>query len=218
VQLNGVTLSSPSALAEPDMDAASGGTWFIAASGATVGNGAATKLSEVSIVGQAVLDDVVLRDVLPMVDECGCAVDSRTFVITVLPAEQQGELDSDGDGIPDAWEQAHGLNPNNADDAALDSDGDGFTNYEEYIAGTDPRDADSFLRAERIAVGSTTVGVKFRSVEGRVYGLESRDSLDAGTWSKVVDNVSGTGNAIEIIDPAPAVTARFYRLSVSLEQ
>ena len=32
--------------------------------------------------------------------------------------------DSDGDGMPDGWEAAHGLNPG-LDDAALDADGDG---------------------------------------------------------------------------------------------
>jgi hypothetical protein len=47
--------------------------------------------------------------------------------------------DADGDGIPDAWETAHGLNPNNAADAALDPDGDGFTNLQEYQNGTDPQ-------------------------------------------------------------------------------
>src|SRR5205823_2863442 len=43
-------------------------------------------------------------------------------------------VDSDHDGMPDAWEVAHGLNPN-VDDSALDQDGDGYTNIEEYING-----------------------------------------------------------------------------------
>jgi hypothetical protein len=47
-------------------------------------------------------------------------------------------LDSDGDGMPDAWEEAHGLNPHDASDAAGDKDNDGYTNIEEYLNGTDP--------------------------------------------------------------------------------
>jgi hypothetical protein len=42
--------------------------------------------------------------------------------------------DSDRDGMPDAWELARGLNPNNPADAARDS-GDGYTNIEKYING-----------------------------------------------------------------------------------
>ena len=51
-----------------------------------------------------------------------------------LPAPK----DSDGDGMPDAWEVKYGLNPHDAADASLDKDKDGYTNVEEYLNGTDP--------------------------------------------------------------------------------
>ena len=41
--------------------------------------------------------------------------------------------DTDGDGMPDAWEQKTGLDANNADDRNGDQDGDGYTNLEEYL-------------------------------------------------------------------------------------
>jgi hypothetical protein len=53
-----------------------------------------------------------------------------------------GELDSDGDGMPDDWEKLHGFNPISADDADQDADLDGFSNIEEYRAGTDPKNKD----------------------------------------------------------------------------
>ncbi|MGN0856831.1 MAG: hypothetical protein ACI4QJ_05475 [Candidatus Spyradenecus sp.] len=55
--------------------------------------------------------------------------------------------DSDKDGLPDAWEVAHGLNPHDPSDAQRDSDGDGQTNLEEYNAGTHPLVADLWERS-----------------------------------------------------------------------
>lgn len=43
--------------------------------------------------------------------------------------------DRDQDGMPDAWEVAHGLDPDNPDDGRGDRDGDGYTNVEEYLNG-----------------------------------------------------------------------------------
>jgi hypothetical protein len=42
-------------------------------------------------------------------------------------------LDSDRDGMPDAWEADRGLDPSSADDAG-DDDKDGYTNIEEYLS------------------------------------------------------------------------------------
>lgn len=55
--------------------------------------------------------------------------------------EYKGEprVDSDGDGMPDAWEIKYGLNPNDPSDANGDINGDGYTNIEKYINGIDPR-------------------------------------------------------------------------------
>ncbi len=53
----------------------------------------------------------------------------------VHPALTAGALplDTDGDGIPDAWESAHGLNPKDAKDANLDLNGNGYSALEEWL-------------------------------------------------------------------------------------
>jgi hypothetical protein len=48
-------------------------------------------------------------------------------------------VDTDRDGMPDAWERRHGLDPHNPADGIADPDRDGYTSLEEYLNGTDPR-------------------------------------------------------------------------------
>ena len=54
--------------------------------------------------------------------------------------EYSGEpyIDSDGDGMPDDWEQRYGLDPNDLTDASTDLNEDGYTNIEDFINGLDP--------------------------------------------------------------------------------
>ncbi len=59
--------------------------------------------------------------------------------------QYQGEpcQDSDSDGMPDAWETDHGLNPQDATDAAGDTDGDGYTNIEAFLYKLAPDDLEA---------------------------------------------------------------------------
>ena len=48
-------------------------------------------------------------------------------------------VDTDHDGMPDAWELRHGFDPGNPADGVGDPDKDGYTSLEEFLNGTDPR-------------------------------------------------------------------------------
>ncbi len=61
----------------------------------------------------------------------------------LLDSTDPTSLDSDGDGIPDAWEINYGLNPLDPNDAELDPDNDGLINRDEYYWGTDPINPDT---------------------------------------------------------------------------
>ncbi len=74
----------------------------------------------------------------PAVDNYQSSTYSEAFV-------RKWDLDSDDDGMPDAFELANGLDPLNSDDAQRDNDGDGYTNVEEFLAGSDPNVPDASL-------------------------------------------------------------------------
>lgn len=123
--------------------------------------------------------------------------------------------DTDGDGMPDNYENAHGLNPSSAGDANQDSDGDGLTNLQEFKAGTDPQNATSRLRITSITRATGDVQIGFSSVIGKTYRLEYRGDLLTGSWSTLSDQIFGTGAIIQITDPgAVGFTKRFYRAVV----
>jgi predicted transcriptional regulator len=61
-----------------------------------------------------------------------------TIFIFTSNAQAQDTLDTDGDGMPDEWEQENGFNSTDPSDAQEDRDGDALINVEEFIRGTDP--------------------------------------------------------------------------------
>ena len=72
-------------------------------------------------------------------------IDQSTISENVISNEKTKTLDSDGDGMTDAWENSYGyaLNEEDSSDANKDNDKDGLINIKEFQYHTDPTNPDS---------------------------------------------------------------------------
>jgi hypothetical protein len=133
------------------------------------------------------------------------------------PGQSFGSSDSDGDGLPDAWEQEFGtfvFIP----DANDDPDGDGLTNGQEYLAGTHPNVASSALRFSQIAAQNGNVVLQFLASSNRTYSLLFKTSLDAPQWSKLSDiSAHPTNRVVNLTNAVPGDAQRFYRLVTPIQ-
>ncbi|ALC17042.1 hypothetical protein DSOUD_2278 [Desulfuromonas soudanensis] len=129
-----------------------------------------------------------------------------TFLPTSAPA-----LDSDKDGLPDVYENAHGLDPLVATDALSDLDGDGISNFAEFAAGTDPNNNQDEPGVPGLTVLPSTVvsgtgpvsltvgnlptgGVVILSL---TFDADNSGTVNGDEWPMVVEGVADGGTAGE---------------------
>jgi T5SS/PEP-CTERM-associated repeat protein len=127
--------------------------------------------------------------------------------------------DTDSDGMPNGWEQAHGLDPLNPDDADADADGDGVSNLQEYLAGTNPNNASSLFTITSLALTNGNVRVSWSAVGGKHYVLQTNSALGTA-FSDVspVIAVPGTGETVtNYLDPGAATNSKthYYRIRLA---
>jgi len=105
-------------------------------------------------------------------------------------------------------------NPKGA--AGEDWDGDGMSNFNEFLAGTDPTNKASVFRIDAMgrSGGGSNMVLSFTTVSGKSYQLEWTTNLTSGVWTNEAAMITGTGNPMPMTNSQPAVTPRFYRMSV----
>lgn len=123
--------------------------------------------------------------------------------------------DSNGDGLPDAWQiQYFGSITSPQAAPGADPDGDGLNNLQEYLAGTDPTDPHSALKVDAIQVEPTRVLLQFQAMTGRTYSI-LYSSVLGGSWTKLINVAAQATNRVVTISDTSANPGidRFYRLT-----
>lgn len=128
-------------------------------------------------------------------------------------------VDSDGDGLPDAWEEIlisiYGgtLSDIKPED---DTDGDGIPNIDEYLAGTYAFDPSDGFKLSIVEVVEGHSRLEFMTVPGRTYTIQSSRNL--GQWSTEGFRIMTGDVAGPVQDYHKSVDVQNVRVEVPYEE
>ncbi len=129
--------------------------------------------------------------------------------------------DSDGDGLPDAWERAlidmlgggltlADIRPGD------DSDHDGLTNLQEYLAGTYAFDPEDGFRLTVAGQQNDHPLLEFLAIRGRTYTLLASSNLT--TWATVPFRVEAEGTNAPLRESYSAIDVSLLRVEAVVPQ
>lgn len=142
----------------------------------------------------------------------------------ILQAQRQAysvvNNDSNGDGIPDAWELSWNLEVGDLSETG-DYDSDGVNDYLEYMANTDPTDSNAYLRISSALLATNgNINLMFPASQNRDYFVCRTPGLDPPViWTMMNSNaIPGSGQITQYdITNSSAINASF-RIKVTLPE
>ena len=143
------------------------------------------------------------------------------YIVTTMGALMEGTNSAEASATPlselEQWRQTN-FGTTAGDGHAADNadpDGDGWTNAQEFASGTNPNDRHSLLEVTQMQASGSDMRLHFPTVSGKTYRLERSHTLQAGSWTIVADNITGTGAEVQVTDTGGAAQSRrFYRVVV----
>jgi hypothetical protein len=164
-------------------DCVTGSTGAVAVSGGQllVTNNSATATLDLRNGTLNLMGGLLVVDRLVVTTACATVVRAGgTLLVGTLVLDPN--LDADGDGLLNGWEQAFGLDPLDtmgANGANGDPDGDGLSNAQEFALGTDPTDSSSPYRITAVAQEGNDIRVTWQTVGGKTNFVQATADLSA---------------------------------------
>jgi hypothetical protein len=129
-------------------------------------------------------------------------------------------VDSDGDGLPDAWEnlliQLLGGGLTLADiDPNGDNDGDGLSNRDEYIAGTYAFDPEDGLKLNLVQRSGQGPAVQFFGIADRLYVIQGTTNMV--DWTPMPFRVPAGDNTASQLQQFRATDSQIIEAEVLLD-
>ena len=155
-------------------------------------------------------------------------VHNGPFAVGLLKASI-GNLtgDANGDGLPDAWQEAYfgaGFATNAAAAPDAVNNVNGLPNWMMYALGLDPHSSSTAVNGVVYVNGSdivngatntvaiyTAAEIAFNTQVGETYTIQGITAL-TGNWSNISTNIPGTGTAISYLTPTRGTQQMFYRV------
>jgi hypothetical protein len=160
--------------------------------------------------------DVFFNDPRILAAGTGMGVSTSDTVAIFRP---DGPADTDGDGMPDGWEQANFGHFTGAV-ADADADLDGAFNHEEFVAGTVPTNAGSIFTnriAQQTGGGIMQLLVPAPTTNSRVYDAWSAADLLNPVWQPLNLNVPGAADGSSLLlTVTNTANGLYYRTGVKV--
>lgn len=123
------------------------------------------------------------------------------------------QVDSNNNGIPDAWEMEHFGSLGVVTDTS-DWDGDGQLDRNEYWAGTNPKNPESVFKATRVEQAPVVGGfvVRWFSASNKTYELYRSTNLLTGNFVPLHTNLSATPSENFYTDTTVNADAVIYKV------